>query len=399
MDHPSIDERLPLPRIRRPSLSLARRSKSERVLGEVLARAGVTLGGGERWDIRVLHERFYDRVLSQGSMGLGESYMDGWWECERIDELAFRLLRAHAERAVKKDWRIGLAALGAKLTNQQTIRRATQVARVHYDLGNSFFQRMLGPTMAYSCAVWKGVSTLDEAQTQKFDLICRKLDLRRGDRLLDIGCGWGGLARHAAEHYGCSVTGITISEKQHEYATESGRGLPIRVLLADYRSPELQKLEPFDKIVSVGMFEHVGAKNYAAFMQVAHGMLKERGLFLLQCIGHQGSIGFDPWINRYIFPNSHLPNAGEVAGASSDSFVLEDWQNLGADYDKTLMAWHANFEAYAHSADFNYDRRFYRMWRYYLLICAGSFRTRSRTQLWQIVLSKGGIPGGYATVR
>jgi len=398
MAHSSVDEHVPRPCIRRSSPA-AHRSKSERVLGEVLARAGVTLDGNQRWDIRVLHEHFYDRVLSHGSMGLGESYMDGWWECERIDELAFRLLGAHAEESVRQDWRLGLAALGAKLTNQQTIRRSTEVAKVHYDLGNSFFRRMLGPTMAYSCAVWKDAPTLDEAQTAKFDLLCRKLDLRRGERLLDIGCGWGGLARHAAQNYGCSVTGITISEKQQQYATEWCRGLPVEIELVDYRSPELEKLAPFDKIVSVGMFEHVGAKNYPTFMRVAHRMLRDRGLFLLQCIGHQGSLGFDPWINRYIFPNSHLPNTGEVAAASSDLFVMEDWHNLGADYDKTLMAWHANFEAYAHSSDFAYDRRFYRMWRYYLLICAGSFRTRSRAQLWQMAFSKGGVPGGYASVR
>jgi cyclopropane-fatty-acyl-phospholipid synthase len=400
MAQPSVDDHLPLAEVDRRSTSQVQpQSKSQRALTQVFAQAGITFGGSEPWDMRILDERFYARALSQGSLGLGESYMEGWWECDRIDEMAARVMDASSEESLKRDWRLVLAVLSAKYTNQQTMRRSTEVAKVHYDLGNSFFERMLGTTMMYSCAVWKGATTLDEAQTNKLDLICKKLDLRKGETLLDIGCGWGGLARHAAERYGVKVTGVTISEKQHEYAAAFCRGLPVDIVLTDYRAPAVEKLGPFDKIVSVGMFEHVGEKNYAAYMALVHRLLKDRGLFLLQSVGHQGSIGFDPWVNRYIFPGSRLPSAREITRAMSDLFILEDWQNLGADYDKTLMAWHANFEAYAHSRDFPYDRRFYRMWRYYLLMCAGSFRIRWRTQLWQIALSKRGVLGGYASPR
>jgi cyclopropane-fatty-acyl-phospholipid synthase len=400
MDHPSLDDRLPLTKVdRRSHLAVPRLAKGQKALTEVFARAGITFGGNEPWDMRILDERFYARALSQGSMGLGESYIEGWWECDRVDEMAVHVLNASSEESLKRDWRLVLSVLSAKYFNLQTMGRSGEVAKVHYDLGNSFFQRMLGKSMQYSCARWNNATTLDEAQTNKLDLICKKLDLRRGETLLDIGCGWGGLARHAAEHYGCTVTGITISERQFEYAREWCRGLPVTIRLTDYRAPAVAELGPFDKIVSVGMFEHVGEKNYAAYMAIVHRLLKDRGLFLLQSIGHQSSIGFDPWINKYIFPNSRLPSANEITRAITNMFVMEDWQNVGADYDRTLMAWHTNFEAFAASDDFPYDRRFYRMWRYYLLVCAGVFRVRWRTQLWQIALSKGGVPGGYASAR
>jgi cyclopropane-fatty-acyl-phospholipid synthase len=400
MQQPSAGHNLPLPQVgERPSFELARRRRSQQAVNELLTRAGIVVGGAHPWDLRVHDERFYDRVLSQNSLGLGESYMEGWWDCERIDELAFRILKTRIDKRLKTDWRLAVATIGAKLTNRQTPQKSTKVAKVHYDLGNAFFERMLGSSMVYSCAYWKDATTLDEAQEAKLDLICRKLDLGKGDKLLDIGCGWGGLARHAAERYGCSVTGITISERQYEYAREFCRGLPVHVLLMDYRSQDLEKLGPFDKVASVGMFEHVGAKNYLPFMRIAHRLLKDRGVFLLQTIGQHGSTVVDLWVDKYIFPNSRLPNPVEIAKATAGLFVLEDWQNIGADYDRTLMAWHRNFEAYAHSRDFSYDRKFYRMWRYYLLTFAACFRVRDRTELWQVAFSKGGVPGGVVPVR
>lgn len=363
----------------------------------ILARGGVRIGGDAPWDPQVHDPRFYARVLMQGTLGLGESYMDGWWDCAQLDAMVARLLKQEVDHGVL-DWRKRLLLAQTKLMNLQTVARAGQVAEAHYDLGNDFFEKMLGPSMTYSCAYWRQAKDLDSAQEAKLDLICRKLQLRRGERLLDIGCGWGTLARYAAERHGCEVVGITVSKPQSEYAAERTRGLPVRILLVDYRSEELRRLGPFDKIVSVGMFEHVGTKNYRAFMRIARGLLKDDGLFLLHTIGNDHS-PTDAWVNRYIFPNGMLPSAADLASAVKELFVIEDWHSFGAEYDPTLMAWHANFQRHAAELEGRFPKRFFRMWSYNLLTMAGSFRARTRNQLWQLVLSKLGVPGGYASVR
>jgi cyclopropane-fatty-acyl-phospholipid synthase len=226
------------------------------------------------------------------------------------------------------------------------------------------------------------------------DLIARKLRVKEGDRVLDIGCGWGGLAKYLAETYGCRVTGITISDEQVALAKERCAGLPVEILKVDYRDME----GSFDKVLSVGMFEHVGSKNYDAYMEATRRLVKDDGLTLLHTIGGLHGSGEDPWIEEHIFPNSALPSQAAVAAAFGPRFVLEDWHNFGAYYDKTLFAWHANFAAAWPRFREAYGDRFERMWRYYLLSCAGSFRAR-HIQLWQLVLSPHGVPGGYASVR
>ena len=214
-------------------------------------------------------------------------------------------------------------------------------------------------------------------------------------RVLDIGCGWGGLARYAAETHGVRVTGVTVSERQVELAREVCRGLPVEIRLQDYREVEGR----FDRVVSVGMFEHVGVDNYRTYMQVVHRCLGAGGLCLLHTIGGNTSVrAVDPWVRAHIFPNSMLPSAAQIAAAAEGLFVIEDWQSLGPHYDRTLMAWHANFAAAWERLRAAYDERFFRMWRYYLLASAGSFRSRSN-QLWQIVFSKGGLRGGYRPSR
>jgi cyclopropane-fatty-acyl-phospholipid synthase len=249
--------------------------------------------------------------------------------------------------------------------------------------------------MNYSCAYWDKAMTLEEAQEAKLDLICLKLQMGPGLRLLDIGCGWGGLARYAAEKHGAWVRGITVSRQQADFAHRYCEGLPVEITLQDYR--RLQ--ETFDRIVSVGMFEHVGVKNYRTYMQVVHSSLKPGGLFLLHTIAGNTSVhATDPWISRYIFPNSMLPSARQITAAADGLFVLEDWQSLGPHYDRTLMAWHANFVNGWDHIRAAYGERFFRMWTYYLLASAGSFRARSN-QLWQIVFSKGGLRGGYHSIR
>ncbi len=365
---------------------------SHRLLQELLARADIRLDGDRPWDMRLLAPNVPERLFAFGSLGLGESYMDGEWEVEALDEFIARLLRAGLDRTVQP-WRLLGHVLRARLLNLQTPRRARRVGEVHYDLGNDFYQAMLDRRMTYTCGYWRQARTLDEAQEAKLDLVCRKLDLRPGQRVLDIGCGWGSFARFAAERYGVEVVGVSISREQVALGQELCRGLPVELRLQDYREVD----ETFDHIVSLGMFEHVGHKNHRAYLEVAHRCLKDGGLFLLHTIGKTRSDSSpDPWIDRYIFPNGELPSLAQVARAAEGLFLIEDVHNFGADYDTTLMAWHRNFEAAWPRFAARFGERFHRMWRYYLLACAGAFRARS-IQLWQIVLAKEGHAplGGY----
>ena len=281
------------------------------------------------------------------------------------------------------------------MVNLQKPSRAFQIGRHHYDIGNDLFSRMLDRRMIYSCGYWKNATTLDEAQEAKLDLVCRKLGLCPGMRVLDIGCGWGGTARFAAERYGVAVVGITVSEKQVQLAQEACAGLDIDIRLQDYRQLD----GTFDRVLSIGMFEHVGCKNYRAFMRVVRDRLVDDGLFLLHTIGSNRSVTrTDPWTERYIFPNSMLPSAAQIAAAAEGTLVIEDWHSFGPDYDTTLMHWHRNFVEHWSELVDRYDERFHRMWRYFLLSSAGSFRAR-HNQLWQVVLSPSGVPGGYRALR
>lgn len=361
----------------------------------LLHKAGISLNGSQPWDMRVSDERLYARILSQGTLGLGEAYMDGWWDCEQLDQFACRALRADLTGQIAFTWHdIGLAAR-ALLANLQSRARAHIVGKRHYDIGNRLYECMLDSRMTYTCGYWRAATDLEQAQEHKLDLVCRKLGLREGQRLLDIGCGWGGLAEFAARHYGALVVGITISREQAELARQRCRGLPVDIRLQDYRDLH----ERFDHIVSLGMFEHVGWKNHRTYMQVVQRCLAANGLFLLHTIGtNRAGIRGDAWIDRHIFPNGHLPSITQIGQAIEPDWIMEDWHNFGADYDHTLMAWHANFERHWGELAAHYDQRFYRMWRYYLLTCAGSFRAR-RNQLWQVVLTKGGVPGGYLAPR
>lgn len=360
----------------------------------LLEPADVQVNGDRPWDIQIHNDAFFARVLAQGSLGLGESYMDGWWDCESLDQFFCRILRAELDTKVRS-WPALFEGLKARFVNLQTPSRAFLIGKHHYDIGNDLYKCMLGERLIYSCGFWEHASSLDEAQEAKLELVCRKLDLQPGMRVLDIGCGWGGTARYAAERYHVEVLGITVSEEQVAEARQTCRGLPIEIRYQDYRSLE----GTFDRILCVGMFEHVGLKNYATFMDVVRRCLKEDGLFLLHTIGvQQAAARCDPWIARYIFPNSKLPSAREICTAVEGRFVMEDWQNLGAHYDRTLMHWFRNFQENWGSLRDGYDERFFRMWKYYLLSCAGAFRARAN-QVWQIVLSPKGVPGGYRIAR
>lgn len=372
---------------------MARRGFQEK-LNELLQTADVKLNGSRRWDMQVHDERLHRRILAGGSLAAGEAYMAGWWDCEALDELFERLLRARLDEKIKaRDW--WWDALVARIFNLQKPSRAFQIGKRHYDTGNDLFRIMLDERMIYSCGYWADASSVDEAQEAKLDLVCRKLQLKPGMKVLDIGCGWGGAARFAAERYSVEVVGITVSEQQANFAREYCRGLPVDIRLQDYRDMN----EKFDRIFSIGMFEHVGYKNYRTYMKKVRELLKPEGLFLLHTIGGNSSVTRnDPWIAKYIFPNSMLPSPRQITASAEDLFVMEDWHNFGVDYDKTLLAWYHNFEKGWPLLKEHYDERFYRMWRYYLLMCAGAFRARSN-QLWQVVLSPEGIKGGYVAPR
>ena len=361
----------------------------------MLAVADIRIGGDRPWDIQVHNPDLYQRVLRQGTLGTGESYMEGWWDCDQLDVMFCRAIRAHLEAKIHNNLPVFAIMAAQTLFNLQSVARATMVAEQHYNMDNAMFARMLGPTMNYSCGYWKDASTLDEAQNNKMELICRKLDLKEGMSVLDIGCGWGGLSLSMAEHYGAKVTAVTVSTEQFAYAREHDTEHKVNWLLEDYRSIKGR----FDRIVSVGMFEHVGRKNYGVFMDTTHTLLDPSGLFLLHTIGSSTrKTGTDPWINKYIFPNGMLPSPVCIGKAIMGRYVMEDWHNFGADYDKTLMAWHQRFEeGYAEGA-FQCSERVRRMYRYYLLSCAGAFRARD-IQLWQIVLSPQGVEGGYCCAR
>ena len=361
----------------------------QRLAAGLLHKAGIQINGQRPWDMQVLRPRVFERALGQGSLGLGESYMDGDWDAQHLDEFFHRLLRARLDREVQP-WRLLAHALRYRLLNLQNARRAWQVGRRHYDLSNAFYQAMLDPRMTYSCGYWETATTLEQAQEAKLELICRKLRLEPGMRLLDIGCGWGSLMAYAAQQHGVECVGVTVSQEQANWASDRYRDLPVEFRLQDYRT----LTGKFDRIASVGMFEHVGHKNHRAFMQVAQRCLADDGLFLLHSIGkNERRARPDPWIDRYIFPNGDLPSIGQVGDAADGLFVVEDLHNFGVYYDRTLMAWHANFEA-AWPRFSALGERFRRMWRYYLLSCAGAFRARD-IQLWQWVLSRRGVAGGY----
>jgi cyclopropane-fatty-acyl-phospholipid synthase len=372
--------------------------KSEEWFQSLISLAGVSLNGPQPYDIHVNNPAMFKLVRRQGTLGLGDAYMHGWWDCGSLDALFRRLFTANLSRKAGLFLPQLLGTVKAKLANLQSAGRAFEVGRKHYDLDNDLFEAMLGESMAYSCSYrGSGAKTLDEAQFAKYDLICRKLHLAPGTRLLDIGCGWGGFARYAAEHYGASVVGLTISENQAAFARAHCQGLPIEILLQDYRSYTGKA----DAIASVGMFEHVGVKNYPTFFEVAKRCLKPDGLFLLHNIGSLSSdVAVDPWINTHIFPNGKIPSMRQITTAIEGRFVVEDLHNFGADYDFTLMAWWKNFHDSLQTSDLakKFDESFQRMWQYYLLTCAAAFRARN-LHVWQFILSPNGVAGGYQPAR
>ncbi|MGK7926842.1 MAG: cyclopropane fatty acyl phospholipid synthase [Spirulina sp.] len=362
-----------------------------------LEKADIQINGSRPWDIQVHNERLYQRVLFHGSLGLGEAYMEGWWDCPQLDQFFVRLLRGNIHEEVGHNnissfWETAIA----KIANLQSLARSFQVGEEHYDLGNDLFQYMLDQRMTYTCAYWKDAKNLDEAQEAKLDLVCRKLHLEPGMTLLDIGCGWGSLIKYAAEKYGVSCVGLTVSKEQVKLGEEMCAGLPIKFLLQDYRTFEGEK---FDRIASIGMFEHVGYKNYRTFMEMAKRCLKDDGLFLLHTIGSlKTDIYGENWSVKYIFPNGCLPSMAQIGQSTEELFVLEDLQNIGKNYHPTFMAYLENFDRHWPKLKEKYGENFYRKWKYFLCSIGGSCGAR-HSQVWQMVFSPKGVLQGYQSVR
>ena len=362
--------------------------KSETIIRDLLIPTGIEINGKNPWDIQVHNPEFYGRVLRDSSLGLGEAYMDGWWDCEAIDQFVFRALKSDLDGKVKGNWQLAFKLLRYKFLNMQTQSKALKVGKEVYDLGNDLYSAFLDSRMNYTCGYWKNAHNLEEAQEAKLELVCQKIGLEKGMTVLEFGCGWGSFARYAAEKYGAQVVGLTISKEQLSFAQQVCQGLPVELRFQDYREVEGQ----FDAIISIGMLEHVGYKNYRTYMQVVDRCLKPNGVALIHAIGSNVSTNIgEAWSNKYIFPNGMLPSIAQLGSAFEPNFVMEDWHNFGPDYDPTLIAWHAKFEQAWPSLKDKYGERFHRMWRYYLLNSAGAFRARFQ-QLWQIVLTRKGTP-------
>lgn len=383
--------------------------RAEKTLKELLKIADIKVDGKRPQDIKVYNPRFYKRAL-EGSIGAGESYMDGWWESNDLVDTLYRLALAKLPEKVNKNLKLLTFFARYKLLNVATIKKSYVVGKVHYDVGNDLYEKMLDSDMNYTCGYWKGLGdpltawknpkNLDLAQIAKMDLVCRKLKLKPGMKILDTGCGFGNFAKFAAEKYKVSVVGFTISREQAVKARERCQGLPVEIRHQDYR--EL-KPEKFDAIASIGMMEHVTHKNYKLFLTKMSRLLKDNGLMLLHTIGSPVSTtSFDPWAEKYIFPNSHLPSITQIARAAERNFVFEDLQNFGIYYYPTLMSWWTRFDkSWKYLSKINpekYNLRFYRMWKFYLLGSAAGFKSRDM-QLFQIVFSKNKNLSVYEAVR
>ena len=288
----------------------------EQTVARLLEKADIMINGNRPWDMQVHTPKVFDRVISGGSLALGESYMDGWWSCEALDQFFHNLMCARLDKAIiPLRHKVHLAT--SRLLNMQTKFRSRTVAEKHYNLEADLFMSFLDPYNQYTCGYFRDTDDLDTAQIQKLDLICRKLQLKPEDRVLDIGCGWGGFAKYAAETYGCHVTGISISDAQIMYAREYCAGLPVTIVKSDYRDFQ----GAFDKILVCGMIEHVGHKNYRRLMRMAHGCLNDNGLFFITYHREQRVGNHDRSLDKKVYIPEHNAPIAETDHQSRRGLV------------------------------------------------------------------------------
>lgn len=375
-------------------------SESESIVRNLFTQAGITINGTMPWDIQIHDKRCYDRFLKERSFGFGEAYIDGWWDTYALDETIAKIVQAKLEDELLINKTLALSLLKKRLLHAAENSNRSPLTYRHYDLGNELFEAMLDPDLNYSCGYWKNLGNpetswriprnLIKAQQAKLQLICKKLLLKRGVRILDIGCSWGSFATYASSEYGAQVISITPSRQQAIIAKKRSKGLPVKIFIQDFK--DLQEQKQYDRIVSIDMLEHVSPQNYILYFNKMAFALKKDGFFLLQTIGsHRTSATNNPWIEKYIFPNSHIPSLTQITKAVENRFVIEEVENFGPYYYPTLMSWFRNFNKnWKKLAVLNsekYNDRFYRMWKFYLLSSAGFFKA-GELQFWQIVLSK-----------
>ena len=369
-------------------------TEKDRIIG-LLGDAGVRVNGSDPWDLQIKSDDFWTRLFAQGSLGLGEAYMDGLWECADLAEFFNRVLRFGINNKLPVTANLVVQVAQAKLLNMQTIARSKRVAKMHYSETDAY-KASLDARMTGSCGYWPaGVTNVDQAQEAKLDLVCRKIGLKAGQRVWDIGCGWGAFMGFAAERYGADCVGVTVSPDQAAYGRERYKGKKVEFQVKDYREFDGKT----DHVVSMGMFEHVGHKNYRTYFEKARSVIKDDGLFMMHSIGQQRSTDtIEPWLEKYIFPGGVIPSMAQIGKAIDGLWSVVDVHNIGPHYDRTLVAWDENFVAKWPRQRDAQGERFYRMWRYYLLCCAGGFRARI-LQVWQFVLSPTGVPEGYVFAR
>mmetsp|Transcript_2643 Transcript_2643/g.5371 ORF Transcript_2643/g.5371 Transcript_2643/m.5371 type:complete len:414 (+) Transcript_2643:74-1315(+) len=370
-------------------------------IAEALARYIVKVGGisDSLYDHVEFHDptAWYD-IITQGNLGVAESYMHGKI---KVDPLPFflTLLNGTAlgtRRKEGSDYMVFFmdminlpTALAGRLFNQQTRERSTRVTKQHYDAGNDLYERMLGPSMSYTCAYWRNATTLDEAQTNKFDLIRRKLELQDGMKVADLGMGWGTAAAYMHKHGRVEVTGVSLSEEQVKWAQANLAKTGLKFVWEDYRDhcENPANVGTYDRVYSIGMLEHVGFKNHATLFKCIKRLLKPDGLAVVHTIGEPDFLpNSDPFLDKYIFPGAVIPALSSVSAAIENDFILEDFQNFGYDYAKTLAVWAVNSEAFFRDNPTAYTPEFQRMWDYYLKMCEALFELRIN-QLWHFVLS------------
>ena len=378
---------------------------AKQILTQAFREVGIDIGK----DIIVHDERFFSRALRAQAIGLGEAYMDVWWDAPDLTGLFKKLIAGLPviRKSLPVNFRSVTHYLFAVLFNRQRRGQAKRDVQSHYDIGNELYEVMLDKNMLYTCAYFNDPSwTLEQAQLAKIELVYQKLQIPekvaagKPLKVLDIGCGWGYPLIHGARHYGIEGVGLTLSEEQAEWGRLKARGLPVDIRLQDYR--DLPKDEQFDAIFSLGMFEHVGRNNHRAFMELVSRHLKPEGLFLLHTIGSEIAGPPDPWINKYIFPNAYIPSRLQLAQADEGLMILQDFHPFGLHYARTAEEWFARFDkGWAKLRRFRpdfYTTKFYRMWKYYLLSAAAGFYT-GRNGLWQLVYSKQPLDKVYEAVR
>lgn len=361
---------------------------------KLLNEAEIEINGNNQGDIHVHNPKLYSRVMAGGSLALGESYMDGWWDSDRLDVFFTKLLQSNIQDKVQSDPATILAGLHARIFNSQQGNKAFEIGKRHYDMGNALFERMLGKTMAYSCAFFDGVKDLDHAQTNKINTSLNKLHAKPGMTLLDIGCGWGSIIHQAASTYKLDATGITVSHEQKEWSNRAiaADNLEGSARVKYQKWQDLPSDQQYDRIISIGAFEHFGYKNYKSFFEKVRSVLKDDGIFLLHTIGGLTPVhANEPWLEKYIFPHSMLPAMSQISKASTGVLAMKHVEEKGRNYDPTLMAWYTNldknWEEIRKTDPSHYDTRFRRMMDYYLLMCAGTFRS-GKNQVWQIIFTK-----------